>query len=65
MPLPWNTMVTRQLTPTEIRGDKRAQEAMTKEYNKHRNHTWDESGVREYDDVMREAKKKNETVSNH
>eukprot|EP00971_Amphidinium_carterae_P206311 4093983-Amphidinium_carterae.1 len=35
---------------------------MTKEYNKHKNHTWDESKVREFDDVVKEAKSKGETL---
>eukprot|EP00971_Amphidinium_carterae_P178655 3544084-Amphidinium_carterae.1 len=54
-------MVTKQLTNKEIASDPQAREAMTKEYNKHKNHTWDESKVREFDDVVKEAKSKGET----
>eukprot|EP00971_Amphidinium_carterae_P140706 2788424-Amphidinium_carterae.4 len=54
-------MVTKQLTNKEIAVDPPAQEAMTKEYNKHKNHTWDESKVKEFDEVVKDAKAKNET----
>eukprot|EP00971_Amphidinium_carterae_P116176 2301742-Amphidinium_carterae.3 len=34
---------------------------MDKEYNKHKNHTWDETKVKEFDGVVKEAKAKGET----
>eukprot|EP00971_Amphidinium_carterae_P333161 6467726-Amphidinium_carterae.3 len=34
---------------------------MDKEYNKHKTHTWDETKVKECDDVVKEAKAKGET----
>eukprot|EP00971_Amphidinium_carterae_P240588 4776312-Amphidinium_carterae.1 len=47
----WSAMVTKQLTNKEIAIDPLAREAMTNEHNKHKNHTWDESKVKEFDDV--------------
>eukprot|EP00971_Amphidinium_carterae_P117438 2326362-Amphidinium_carterae.1 len=46
----WSAMVTKQLSNKEILQDPLAQEAMTKEYKRHQNKTWDETKVREYDD---------------
>eukprot|EP00971_Amphidinium_carterae_P261907 5195017-Amphidinium_carterae.5 len=56
-----SAMVTKQLTNKEIASDPLAQEATTKEYNKHKNHTWDETKVKEFDEVVKEAKAKGET----
>eukprot|EP00971_Amphidinium_carterae_P207500 4117066-Amphidinium_carterae.1 len=58
----WSAMVTKQLSNKEILQDPLAQEAMTKEYKRHQNKTWDETKVREYDDVSRETKAKGETI---
>eukprot|EP00971_Amphidinium_carterae_P315439 6269944-Amphidinium_carterae.1 len=58
----WSAMVTQNLSPKEIAQDKLAQEAMSKEYKRHQNKTWDETGVREYEDVVREARAKKETI---
>eukprot|EP00971_Amphidinium_carterae_P257999 5121071-Amphidinium_carterae.3 len=39
----WSAMVTKQLSNKEILQDPLAQEAMTKEYKRHQNKTWDET----------------------
>eukprot|EP00971_Amphidinium_carterae_P097810 1935366-Amphidinium_carterae.1 len=58
----WSAMVTKQLSNKEILQDPLAQEAMTKDFKRHQNKTWDETKVREYDDVIRETKAKGETI---
>eukprot|EP00971_Amphidinium_carterae_P254287 5048029-Amphidinium_carterae.4 len=54
-------MVTKQLNNKEIAHHPAAKAAMDKEYNKLKNHTWDETKVREFDEVVMETKTKNET----
>ena len=60
--LEWSAMVTKQLTNDEILKDPKAKAAMDKEWNRHAGKTWDTKGVRELDDVIREAKAKGETI---
>ena len=55
-------MVTKQLSNAEIASDPKARETMKKKYDRHRNVTWDEGGVRELDDVKREANKNGTTI---
>ena len=55
--------VARSATKKEAAGDPKAQEAMQKEWDRLRAiGTWDEDGVRELEEVRREAKKKGQTI---
>ena len=63
---PWplfNAAVARAVKPSEVKTNERAQDAMASEWARLRKiGTWDESRVREYRDVMREARDEDRTI---